>query len=87
MFLFPSCMLQPFNMLTSRELKADDIDTSPPGLQYVVTVLPQHGHLELTSNPTVAISTFTQGIHMFILQICKNVRLFELNFYILCLII
>lgn len=40
---------------------ATDLDTEPGNLVFVVTKVPQHGVLENTANPTVAIQSFTQG--------------------------
>lgn len=37
------------------------MDTEPGNLVFVVTKAPQHGVLENTANPTVAIQSFTQG--------------------------
>lgn len=48
-------------MITPRELEATDVDTAPVELTYVITRGPEHGRLENTANPTVAIYSFTQG--------------------------
>jgi hypothetical protein len=38
-----------------------DADNTPAQLIYTVTVIPMHGHLELTTAPGVAITSFTQA--------------------------
>ncbi|VDI42839.1 Hypothetical predicted protein [Mytilus galloprovincialis] len=49
-----------YNLITPRELEATDVDTAPVELTYVITRGPEHGRLENTANPTVAIYSFTQ---------------------------
>ncbi|KAK3090989.1 hypothetical protein FSP39_016284, partial [Pinctada imbricata] len=48
------------NIITPRDLSAKDMDTQPIDLIFRITTPPLHGRLELTSNPTVPISSFTQ---------------------------
>lgn len=48
-------------MITPRELEATDVDTSSKDLTFVITRGPDHGRLENTANPTIAIYSFTQG--------------------------
>ena len=46
--------------LTTAELTASDPDDSGTGLVYTVTSAPSNGQLELSTNPGVAITSFTQ---------------------------
>ncbi len=47
--------------VTTTDLTEADPDDSGTGLTYTVTTGPAHGQLELTTNPTVAITAFTQA--------------------------
>jgi hypothetical protein len=49
------------DVITSAELQVTDSDNTPDQLVYTVTSSPQNGHLELTTAPGVAITTFTQA--------------------------
>lgn len=49
------------DIITSAELRVTDSDNTPDQLVYTVTSLPGNGHLELTTAPGVAITTFTQA--------------------------
>jgi len=46
--------------ITTTELSATDIDTNDPTLMFNVTTAPGNGQLELSTNPGVAITSFTQ---------------------------
>lgn len=46
--------------ITVNELSAEDLDTSPDGLEFIVTP-PSNGHLALKSAPTRHILNFTQN--------------------------
>jgi Cadherin-like len=57
-----STVLQGFSdPITSGELQVTDADNTPAQLIYTVAVIPMHGHLELTTAPGVAITSFTQA--------------------------
>ncbi|MGQ0667845.1 MAG: cadherin-like domain-containing protein, partial [Nitrospiraceae bacterium] len=49
------------DVITSSELQVTDLDNQPAQLVYTVTTAPLNGHLELTTAPGVAITTFTQA--------------------------
>ena len=49
------------DIITSAELQVTDSDNTPDQLVYTVTSSPRNGHLELTTAPGVAITTFTQA--------------------------
>jgi len=53
-------------LITPRELEATDVDTSSKDLTFVITRGPDHGRLENTANPTIAIYSFTQGKKIFL---------------------
>ncbi|KAL5018413.1 hypothetical protein ScPMuIL_004135 [Solemya velum] len=53
--------LEMFNIITSNELKAFDLDTRPEELIFIITVVPKHGRLENVDNIGVAINSFTQA--------------------------
>ena len=46
--------------ISAAELRFDDVDQLPTSITYTVTTLPARGQLELTTAPTVAITSFTQ---------------------------
>lgn len=46
--------------ITTAMLDSSDVDTTDPNIDYNVTSAPADGQLELTTNPGVAITTFTQ---------------------------
>lgn len=46
--------------ISTNELSADDVDTPPEGLEFVVTP-PSNGHLALKSTPSRHILNFTQN--------------------------
>jgi len=46
--------------ISAAELRFDDADQLPTSIAYTVTTLPARGQLELTTAPTVAITSFTQ---------------------------
>ncbi|MCC7038119.1 MAG: hypothetical protein IT560_12560 [Alphaproteobacteria bacterium] len=47
--------------ITTAQLNATDVDTTDANIIYAVTQQPQHGRLELSTNPGVAITSFTQA--------------------------
>ena len=49
------------NIITSRELKAMDVDTEPDKLKYVIRTAGQSGRVEKTDRPGVDVLSFTQG--------------------------
>jgi hypothetical protein len=48
-------------IITSTQLQATDVDTSTSNIVFNVTTSPTKGYLELTTNPGVAITSFTQA--------------------------
>jgi hypothetical protein len=49
------------DVITAGELQVVDLNNTPAQLIYTVTNVPSNGQLELTTNPGVAITTFTQA--------------------------
>ena len=49
------------DVITASELQVIDLDNTPGQLVYSITAVPTNGHLELTTTPGVAITTFTQA--------------------------
>ncbi|MBL8713622.1 MAG: hypothetical protein JNM12_12040, partial [Alphaproteobacteria bacterium] len=47
--------------ITTAQLNATDVDTTDTDIIYAVTQQPLHGRLELSTNPGVAITSFTQA--------------------------
>ncbi|UVT18916.1 MAG: cadherin domain-containing protein [Nitrospira sp.] len=49
------------DVITAGELQVIDLNNTPAQLIYTVTTVPSNGQLELTTNPGVVITTFTQA--------------------------
>lgn len=60
LFVLPQVWVGSVTEITTEELSAEDADTPPEGLEFIVTP-PSNGHLALKSAPSKHILNFTQN--------------------------